>query len=155
MNSQVGWRHCHFMLLINCPDGFDSVLTTTVKNLISPITAQMATHFCIKEFGYGQALTLQAGHLQKGKGKEHYEWTAKGIPDEQLDHAVTEYDKKKLTFGESKQELHKQSLFTYCYRWFSRSFPGQYPPSCARRRRAFTLKSGPFPSLFRETVTRT
>ena len=26
MNSQVGWRHCHFMLLINCPDGFDSVL---------------------------------------------------------------------------------------------------------------------------------
>lgn len=53
MNSKIGWRHCHFMLLINCSEGFDSVLTTIVKNLIAPMAAQMATRFCIKEFGYG------------------------------------------------------------------------------------------------------
>ena len=34
-----------------------------------------------------------------------------------------------MTFWAGKQELHKQSLFTDCYRWFTRMFPGQYPPS--------------------------
>jgi hypothetical protein len=42
-----------------------------------------------------QTPTIQAGYLQKNKGKEWYEWTAKGITQEQLDHAVNEYDKKK------------------------------------------------------------
>ena len=129
MNNEVGWRHCHFMLLFNCPDGFDSVLTTVVKNLIHPIAAQMATHFCIKEFGYGQTPTLQAGYLQKDKGKDHFESTAKGITAQELENAITAYDKKKLTFWAGKQELHKQSLFTDCYRWFTRMYPGQYPPS--------------------------
>ena len=128
MNSEVGWRHCHFMLLFNCPDGFDSILTTIVKNLIHPIAGQIGTHFCIKEFGYGQTPTLQAGYLQKDKGKDHFQSTAKGISDQELQHAVTAYDKKKLTFWAGKQELHKQSLFTDCYRWFTRMFPGQYPP---------------------------
>ena len=128
MNSEVGWRHCHFMLLFNCPDGFDSVLTTIVKNLIHPIAGQIGTHFCIKEFGYGQTPTLQAGYLQKDKGKDHFQSTSKGISEQELQHAVTAYDKKKLTFWAGKQELHKQSLFTDCYRWFTRMFPGQYPP---------------------------
>ena len=129
MNSQVGWRHCHFMLLFNCPDGFDSVLATIVKNMIAPIAAQMATHFCIKEFGYGQTPTLQAGYLKKDKGKENFESTAKGITVQELEHAVQSYGNKKMTCWEGKQELHKQSMFTDCYRWFSRMFPGQYPPS--------------------------
>ena len=99
MNSQVGWRHYHFMLLFNCPDGFDSVLTTTVKNMIASIAAQMATHFCIKEFGHGQTPTLQAGYLQKDKGKDHFESTAKGITVQELEHAVQSYDKKNGIWG--------------------------------------------------------
>jgi len=99
MNSQAGWCHCHFMLLFNCPDGFDSALTTIIKNLINPIAAQMATHFCIKEFGYGQTPTLQAGYLQKdNKGKDHFESTAKGISDQELEHAIKSYDKNEQTY---------------------------------------------------------
>ena len=94
MNSQVGWRHCHFMLLFNCPDGFGSALTTIVKNLINPIAAQMFTHFCIKEFGYGQTPALQAGYLQNDKGKDHFESTAKGISVQELNMPYNRMTKK-------------------------------------------------------------
>ena len=41
--SEVGYRHCHCMLLINSPEGYDDVLTAVMKNLIEPIAGHLAT----------------------------------------------------------------------------------------------------------------
>ena len=73
---------------------------------------------------------MQAGYYQKDKDKDWYEQTAKGISQAQLEHAVDEYDKKKITFWDGKNEIRKTALFAdaYSYRWFTRKFPGQIPP---------------------------
>ena len=64
----TGWRHMHAMLEINSPQGYATVLNQIFKDMLLPFMPG-TSHFCIKEFGYGQTPELNAGYLQKDRFK--------------------------------------------------------------------------------------
>ena len=64
----TGWRHMHAMMEINSPQGFATVLDQILKDMLLPFMPG-TSHFCVKEFGYGQTPELNAGYLQKDRFK--------------------------------------------------------------------------------------
>ena len=58
----------HAMMEINSPQGYATVLNQILKDMLLPFMPG-TSHFCIKEFGYGQIPELNAGYLQKDRFK--------------------------------------------------------------------------------------